>query len=192
MWPDWAIYWTLGNFSKLLATIILPKSPTFLGKFCKGVKIFNFSSGIIFITFINIWRFFSGHTVVAMSIGDRIKATWVGLGLQQFKKLFFHLPRQKWFEYFMVGHFEYNHRYLVENKVAVLIFCSIDGNSFQRIYVWGNKWSMVVIGHFDDVLIKTCLKQCPASNEFLTSTCPLFKQFKNWSKLRAKSDKVGR
>ena len=29
VWPDWAIYWTLGNFSKPLATINLPKSPTF-------------------------------------------------------------------------------------------------------------------------------------------------------------------
>ena len=48
VWPDWAIYWTLGKFSKPLATINLPKSPTFLGNFCKGVKIFNFSSEIIF------------------------------------------------------------------------------------------------------------------------------------------------
>ena len=29
-----AIYWTYGNFSKPLATINLPKSPTFLGNFC--------------------------------------------------------------------------------------------------------------------------------------------------------------
>ena len=48
VWPDWAIYWTLGNFSKPLATINLPKSPTLLGNFCKGVKIFNFSSEITF------------------------------------------------------------------------------------------------------------------------------------------------
>ena len=27
--PDWAIYWTLGNFLKPLATINLTKSPTF-------------------------------------------------------------------------------------------------------------------------------------------------------------------
>ena len=31
MWPDWAIYCTLGNFSKPTATIIFPKLPTFLG-----------------------------------------------------------------------------------------------------------------------------------------------------------------
>ena len=37
-----------GNFSKHLATINLPKSPTFLGNFCNGVKIFNFSCEIIF------------------------------------------------------------------------------------------------------------------------------------------------
>ena len=33
---------------KALATINLPKSQTFLGNFCKGVKIFNFSREIIF------------------------------------------------------------------------------------------------------------------------------------------------
>ena len=43
-----AIYFTLGNFSKPVALIILPKSPTFLGNFCKGVEIFHFSSEIIF------------------------------------------------------------------------------------------------------------------------------------------------
>ena len=48
VWPDWVIYWTLGNFLKPLATIHLPKSPTFLGNFCKGFKIFNFSRKIIF------------------------------------------------------------------------------------------------------------------------------------------------
>ena len=30
VWPDWAIYWTLGSF---LITFNLPKSPTFLGNF---------------------------------------------------------------------------------------------------------------------------------------------------------------
>ena len=48
VWPDWPIYLTLGHFSKPLATINLPKSPTFLGNFCKGVKIFNFYIEIIF------------------------------------------------------------------------------------------------------------------------------------------------
>ena len=48
MWPYWAIYWTLGNFLKPLATINLPESPTFLCNFCKGVKICHFSSEIIF------------------------------------------------------------------------------------------------------------------------------------------------
>ena len=44
VWPDWVIYWTLGIFLSL----ILPKSPTFLGNFCKVVKIYHFSSEIIF------------------------------------------------------------------------------------------------------------------------------------------------
>ena len=48
VWPDLAIDWTLGNFLKPLATINFPKSPTVLGNFCVGAKIFNFSSEIIF------------------------------------------------------------------------------------------------------------------------------------------------
>ena len=48
VWPDWAIYWTLGNFLKPLATINLPKSPTFLGNFCKFVKKIHFAREIIF------------------------------------------------------------------------------------------------------------------------------------------------
>ena len=43
VFPDLAIYWTLGNLSKPLATINLPKSPTFLGNLVKVV-----SSDIIF------------------------------------------------------------------------------------------------------------------------------------------------
>ena len=48
VWPDLAIFWTLGNFLKPLAAINLPKSLTFLGKFCKDVKIIHFSIEIIF------------------------------------------------------------------------------------------------------------------------------------------------
>ena len=48
VWPDLAIYWTLGNFLKPLATINLPKSPTVLDNFCVCAKIFNFSCEIIF------------------------------------------------------------------------------------------------------------------------------------------------
>ena len=47
VWPDWTIYWTLDKFLKPLATINLPKSPTFLCNFCKGVKIYHFSSEIV-------------------------------------------------------------------------------------------------------------------------------------------------
>ena len=48
VWPDWAIYWTLGNFLKHLATVNLPKFPTLLSISCKGVKIHHFSSVINF------------------------------------------------------------------------------------------------------------------------------------------------
>ena len=43
----------LGKFLKPLATINLPISPTFLGNFWKGVKIYHFWA-----TFIHIWWFF--------------------------------------------------------------------------------------------------------------------------------------
>ena len=48
VWPNLAIYWTLGNFLKPLATINLLRSATSLGNFCEGVKICHFSSEIIF------------------------------------------------------------------------------------------------------------------------------------------------
>ena len=39
---------TLGTFLKLLATNNLPKSLSFLDNFYKGVKIYHFSSDLIF------------------------------------------------------------------------------------------------------------------------------------------------
>ena len=48
VWPELAIFCTLGSFIKPFATMNLPKSLTFLGNFCKGVKIYHFSSEILF------------------------------------------------------------------------------------------------------------------------------------------------
>ena len=48
VWPDLAIFWTLGNFLKHLATINLPQFSPFLGNYCKGVKIIHSSSETIF------------------------------------------------------------------------------------------------------------------------------------------------
>ena len=56
MWPDWAIYFTLGNFSKPVATIILAKLPTFLAIFVKVLKSFLVKS--FWANFIDIWRYF--------------------------------------------------------------------------------------------------------------------------------------
>ena len=47
VWPDWAIYWTLGYFLKPLAKINSPKSPTFWSIFCKGIKTYHFSNEMI-------------------------------------------------------------------------------------------------------------------------------------------------
>ena len=66
------IYWTLGNFLKPLSSINLPKSPTDLGNFCAGAKIFNFSSEIIFGQL--LWTFgdFSLVTLVTRNNNDRL------------------------------------------------------------------------------------------------------------------------
>ena len=73
VWPDWAIFCSLGNFLKPLAPINLLKSPTFLGNYCKGVKIYHFSCELIFgqllLTFAN---FYAGHTVrYPLNLGAR-------------------------------------------------------------------------------------------------------------------------
>ena len=67
VWPDWAIFCTLGNFFKPLETINLPKSLTFLGNFCKGVKILNFSSEIIFGQLLQTFGNFYLVTLVMMT-----------------------------------------------------------------------------------------------------------------------------
>ena len=64
MGPDWAIYWTLGEFLKSLATINLPKSPIFLDNFCKGVNIFNFSIEILFGQFLQTLGNFYRHLAI--------------------------------------------------------------------------------------------------------------------------------
>ena len=72
--PNLAIYWTLGNFLKSLATINLPKSHTILGNFRKGVKINHFSSEIIFgATFIDIWLFFLVTLTVSNKDRQRVR-----------------------------------------------------------------------------------------------------------------------
>ena len=53
----------LWTFLKPLAIIIFPKSSTFLGIFCKGVKIYHVPSEIIFGNFYSHLAIFSGHTV---------------------------------------------------------------------------------------------------------------------------------
>ena len=57
-----AIYCTMGNFSKPLATIILPKSPTFLGNLCKDIKAFFFPVKSFLGKFYRHWAtFFWSH-----------------------------------------------------------------------------------------------------------------------------------
>ena len=53
---------SLGKFLKPLATINLPKSLTFLCNFSKVVKIYHFSSEIIFGLLLLTFGDFSGHT----------------------------------------------------------------------------------------------------------------------------------
>ena len=62
VWPDWAIYSTLGNFLKPLATINLFKSPTFLGNFVKVLKSIIFLVNSFLGNFYRHLAIFSGHT----------------------------------------------------------------------------------------------------------------------------------
>ena len=55
-----------GQLFKAFSNNNLPKSLTFLGIFCKGVKMYHFSSEIIFG---QLWQFFSGHTGCERSDG---------------------------------------------------------------------------------------------------------------------------
>ena len=48
------IFFTFGNFSKPVGTIILPKLPTFLGYFCKRVQKLSFLMKYFWGTFIDI------------------------------------------------------------------------------------------------------------------------------------------
>ena len=70
MRPDWAIYCTLASHSKPLATINLPKSPTFLGYFFKGVKIIHFSSKFIFG---KLLKTFGDFYLVPLRVSERTK-----------------------------------------------------------------------------------------------------------------------
>ena len=72
-WPDWAIFCNLGNFLKPLATINMPKSPTFLGNFCKGVKIYHFSSEINFGQLLQTFGDFYLVTLIIMLIWETTK-----------------------------------------------------------------------------------------------------------------------
>ena len=72
VWPDWAIYWTLGNFLKPLATINLPKSPIFLGIFF--VKM---SKSISFVVK-SIWGNFYRHLAIFFWSHWRQTLFWVG------------------------------------------------------------------------------------------------------------------
>ena len=65
VWPDWAIFYTFGNFLKPLATTNLPKSLTFLGNFCKGVKSYHFLvKSILGNVYRHLVNFFWSHWIV--------------------------------------------------------------------------------------------------------------------------------
>ena len=99
VWPDLAIYWTLGNFLKPLATIHLPKSPTVLGNFCEGVKNLSYFYWNHFCaTFIDIWWFFSGHTACNGKFGSNYQSRGLRFTIgQSDKQNFRHKITLCWF-----------------------------------------------------------------------------------------------
>ena len=99
VWPGWAIYCTLGNFLNPLATIILPKLPTFLSNFWKGVKSFDFSCEIIFGQFLLT---FGDYLLVTLNLQCAYLLLWCNKKTEVIdhfdKKLFFIRIRQIWVE----------------------------------------------------------------------------------------------
>ena len=85
VWPDWAIFCTLGNFFKPLATIYLPKSLTFLGNFCKVIKIYHFSCEIIFGQLLQMFGDFYLVTLIATSI--LFYLNWIRMMVKAITKL---------------------------------------------------------------------------------------------------------
>ena len=56
----------MGNFLKALVTINFPKSPTFIGNFCKVFKIYHFWA-----TFKDIWQFFMFTLLMDGPVGQQ-------------------------------------------------------------------------------------------------------------------------
>ena len=67
VWPDWAIFSTLGNFFKPLATINFSQSSPVLVNFCKGVKIMHFLVKPFLGNFYRHLAILPGHTGHAKS-----------------------------------------------------------------------------------------------------------------------------
>ena len=78
VWPDWAIYWILDKFLKPLATINLPKSPTFVGNFYGYLA-----------------TFFWSHCLEAIWIGWFVRWVLYGLGKNTFNWKCCYLPKWK-------------------------------------------------------------------------------------------------
>ena len=163
VWPDWAIYWTLGKFSKPLATINLPKSPTFLGNFCKGVKIFDFSSEIIFwATFIVIWWLFFGHTdhldggvrvAWRLMSFDDVKSTQRSALTRSFESKAALLTLWKW-KIFSLFFWKFFHILTGTNE------CRKQSDQMARLFVH-------LFGHFSN-------KICPIASTFYQSRLNIF------------------
>ena len=83
VWPDWAIFYTLGNFSKPVATIILPKLPTLLGNFVKVSIYFIFLVKSFLATFKDFWWLFTGHAVSMTGLRVSWPVKWEAPSLLQ-------------------------------------------------------------------------------------------------------------
>ena len=75
--PDLAIFCFLGKHAKPVATIILPKSPSLLGNFCKGVKFFHFLvKSFLGQLVIEIGRFFLFIVLPTYTVTSWVKGTF--------------------------------------------------------------------------------------------------------------------
>ena len=76
-------------FESIWQQLICPNLPTFLGNFCKGVKIFHFSGEIIFCNFKRPLTIFSGHTGRKVS-RNKIKTGPDATKIRRFKPCVWH------------------------------------------------------------------------------------------------------
>ena len=112
VWPYWAIFWTLGNFSKPVGTISLPKSSTFFGIFVKVSKSIIFEWNHFWATLKDIWWLFTGHTVLIWHFSTKFVCIKIKISIcpynikERFEDIIFFIFKSIWSRRFSVFYWQ--------------------------------------------------------------------------------------